>query len=625
MAWAADDPFAAIRQNRPEELGRIDLAARDRLDNTPLIYAAVFGSVDAVRLLLDRGADAHARNSFGATALVYAAGNEAKARLLVEHGADVNAQTRQGRTPLTIAAACNGCAAVVRLLLAKGADPKAKDGGGSTALELAATAGDAESVRLLLAAGSDARNVAKSGFTPLLGAVYNCDLPSIRALLAKGADPNARVTDAGTVKFGPIQLIGMTPMLNATAYCKGDVVQALLDAHGDVNAHDIRGMTPLMLGVGSETQDAAIVRLLVHAGAVVNAKSRDGETALDWAEKYGDGDAISILKAEGAHAAAQAAAPERPRTEPRTTRAAVETATALLETSATEFFRQSGCVSCHHQAMALAAVNAARAAGAQVDDSAASGLAKTIALEFATGEWNRMQRFDPGGLADGQTYGLWALADAGGRRADDEVLGAIAIHTAALQRPDGSWHVGDASRSPVQESEIARTARAMRALQLYALPSMRAEFAGRIARARAWLAAARPRTTDDLAMQAVGLHWAGGDGSAAGRELLARQRADGGWAQNRNLASDAFGTGEALWALREAGVLRPGDAAYRRGVRFLLTTQWPDGSWYVRSRAPKFQPYFQSGFPFEHDQWVSAAGTAWAVMALAPAISEEKR
>jgi hypothetical protein len=55
-------------------------------------------------------------------------------------------------------------------------------------------------------------------------------------------------------------------------------------------------------------------------------------------------------------------------------------------------------------------------------------------------------------------------------------------------------------------------------------------------------------------------------------------------------------------------------------VKYLLQTQWPDGSWYVRSRAPKFQPYFQSGFPFEHDQWISATATSWAVLALAPAI-----
>jgi hypothetical protein len=37
----------------------------------------------------------------------------------------------------------------------------------------------------------------------------------------------------------------------------------------------------------------------------------------------------------------------------------------------------------------------------------------------------------------------------------------------------------------------------------------------------------------------------------------------------------------------------------------------------VRSRAVKLQPYFESGFPFGHDQWISSAGTAYAVMALA--------
>jgi len=51
-------------------------------------------------------------------------------------------------------------------------------------------------------------------------------------------------------------------------------------------------------------------------------------------------------------------------------------------------------------------------------------------------------------------------------------------------------------------------------------------------------------------------------------------------------------------------------------VRYLLTTQLDDGSWHVRSRAPKFQPYFESGFPHGQDQWISSAATAWASMAL---------
>ena len=74
-----------------------------------------------------------------------------------------------------------------------------------------------------------------------------------------------------------------------------------------------------------------------------------------------------------------------------------------------------------------------------------------------------------------------------------------------------------------------------------------------------------------------------------------------------------------LWvALREAGILRPSDAAYKRGAQFLIQTQFEDGSWYVRSRSIPFRPYFESGFPFGRDQFISAAATNWAAMALVP-------
>ena len=59
------------------------------------------------------------------------------------------------------------------------------------------------------------------------------------------------------------------------------------------------------------------------------------------------------------------------------------------------------------------------------------------------------------------------------------------------------------------------------------------------------------------------------------------------------------------------------DAAVQRAVEFLLRTQGEDGAWHVKSRAMKIQPYFESGFPLGHDQWISQAGTAWAVMGLA--------
>jgi hypothetical protein len=71
-----------------------------------------------------------------------------------------------------------------------------------------------------------------------------------------------------------------------------------------------------------------------------------------------------------------------------------------------------------------------------------------------------------------------------------------------------------------------------------------------------------------------------------------------------------------LWALNEAGVVRR-DA---QGVKFLLGTQCADGSWHGASRATTFQQYFESGFPYGHDQWISTMATGWAVNALALSI-----
>jgi squalene cyclase len=105
----------------------------------------------------------------------------------------------------------------------------------------------------------------------------------------------------------------------------------------------------------------------------------------------------------------------------------------------------------------------------------------------------------------------------------------------------------------------------------------------------------------------------------AARALLAEQRSDGGWSQLPTLGSDAYATGQAMVALAESGVVTPADARYRRGVRFLLDTQLADGSWFVRSRAIPIQPHFESGFPHGKHQFISAAGTGWATMALAAA------
>ena len=163
----------------------------------------------------------------------------------------------------------------------------------------------------------------------------------------------------------------------------------------------------------------------------------------------------------------------------------------------------------------------------------------------------------------------------------------------------------------------------MRGLKVYGPPGRAAEMKGRIDRARQWIMAARPATAEDRNMQLLGLHWAGADEPALRKlagAIVAAQRADGGWSQRAELPSDAYATGESLFALAEAKCIEPAGPVYQKGVKYLLSTQRADGSWHVRSRAPKFQPYFESGFPYGHDQWISSTATGWATMALALAM-----
>jgi hypothetical protein len=208
------------------------------------------------------------------------------------------------------------------------------------------------------------------------------------------------------------------------------------------------------------------------------------------------------------------------------------------------------------------------------------------------------------------------------RETPNDFLDMMAHFLAARQDPSGAWISFGIARSPLAEGSITRTAQAIKVLKGYSWPARQSEFDMRVRNAELWLQKAKPETTYEHAERILGLRTAGMPASELRTDaevLLKLQREDGGWAQTQYLLSDAYATGEVLETLLQTGLLKESDPAYQHGVAFLLRTQFPDGSWYVRSRAPKFQPYFQSGLPFDHDQWISSIGTAWAVMALSHA------
>ena len=201
----------------------------------------------------------------------------------------------------------------------------------------------------------------------------------------------------------------------------------------------------------------------------------------------------------------------------------------------------------------------------------------------------------------------------------DDVTAAIAHWILATQMSDGSWIGNGVNRPPIEYSSIAHTAIALRGLTLYAPAGRRSQVDKAVAKARKWLITASASAAEDRAMRLLGLVWTKAPASAlepAIQAIVRAQAPSGGWSQLDQLQPDAYATGLSLVALHEAG-RAASDDAYQKGVAFLLSTQYPDGSWLVRTRSFPTQLYFESGFPFGRHQWISAAGTAWAARAIA--------
>lgn len=423
--------------------------------------------------------------------------------------------------------------------------------------------------------------------TPLLGAAMRDDTREVKRLLENGADPNEG------------RFLGASPLLLALMRHNAAMADAMMAKGADVMATDGFGATTLMWAAYDERAEPALVRELLAKGVDPNAKNKAGETALTWAMRRGNTRVVDVLKAAGA-------------SDREMVKAAVEKALALLDKSGPQFVRVSGCTSCHNQSLPQMAYSAARARGFAVNEKVAKYQVEAVVATFkpavpimAAGKPNIP---DP---AITVSYALAGLAAEG--YAPDQTTDAMA-HLVSLQQTEDGSFLAFPARPPIESSVFTATALSVRALQAYGKNADSI-----VDRARTWLETAQPCTNEDRAMQLLGLSWAKGSSSAmeqAARGLIAEQRPDGGWAQLTNLESDAYATGQALTALAVSGQLQAGDAAWQKGSGFLLRTQLDDGSWLVRTRTVPFQPYKESGFPHGKNQWISAAGTSWAAMAL---------
>jgi ankyrin repeat protein len=610
--------------------------ARDAAGNTPLIHAASYGDLSSVRFLLERGAQVNATNAAGATALMRAAFDDEKVRLLVERGANVNARSALGNTALMLAARPFNSHRAVELLLSRGADAKATNQFGATALMAAVAGGDEKSVRLLIKHGADvnaqlAANqmgfILGGGRTPLMWAAYRGDVTIMKLLFDAGADVNAEAA------------LG-TPLSQAAWSDRTAAARLLIERGAKVGrtAH-MDGYTPLHWAASTEERDAALVNLLLKHGADPNLGGGENvepfmgtlQTPLMLARRRGDTPILAALSVAGAtNASPDRVAVKTPpsrvlpaKLDTATRRAAISQAVAPLQVTSIEskqaFLRHGSrqdCVSCHQQFLPLAAIGLAKQQHVQVDAAAEDQLVKMVSegeLKNIEIDWQSLFHPDPV-----YTKGYALFGYAAENLPATEYTDSWVHHLSAIQGRDGQWF-NNLPRPPIQTGDIGATALAVHALQRYALPGRKTEFTKQVERARQWLWNAKPENNEGRVYQILGLAWAGEPARKLrplAKSLLAEQRTDGGWSQLPGIKSDAYATGQALYALRVGARVGSSDGAVERGLGYLLANQLEDGTWHVRRRAFPFQPTMDSGFPHGRDSWISAAATSWAVLAL---------
>jgi ankyrin repeat protein len=576
------------------------ITATDAAGSTLLHHAAGFGGLETMTLLIDLGAAVNAKNSRGSMPLHWAIHDEVKVRLLLARGALVNAKQVEGRTPVYLAAALGNGNRILQLVLEHGGDPTIATANGQTPLMAAAARGDLAAMGQLVAKKIDINAKNGAGETALMFAATNGSPDGVRFLLERGADVRVRSKR------------NETALGNAATAGVEETVRLLLDHGAEVEVRNIRGFSPLMLAASSDAIPVGVVKLLLARGADTSFTGDYDETARDLAAKRGDTEVTRLL---GGTLAKQAlpAAVSHAATVARTIPDAIDKALALLEVQSHNFIRIAGCNSCHSQDLPSAVAGFARSRGLRAGEIAQLPASMTAPPE---------RLMDLSQVSAPST--AWELVDLGMNGAPPSGFTDAAVrYIKAMQTSEGNWSANESRRPPMNAGDYQAAALGIYAIKHYGPAAEKASNDEAIAKAVAWLERAQPQLTQDRAFQAIGLAWAGETGEPAkraARALTAMQRQDGGWSQMPGLESDAYATGQALYALNIAGKMAATDPVYRKGIDYLLRTQAADGSWHVKSRSIWLQPYFESGFPYGQDQFISAAGTAWAAMALTTAV-----
>ena len=348
-----------------------DVNVQDKFGATPLHFASRHGRLEITQLLLNHGANAHAKNIQGQNSLhelsrgifrpqfsfyyydhTMPNGVEPQnilriAQLLLDHGVDVNALDNDHATPLHFSASY-GRLDIARLLLDRGAKADVQNVHGQTPLHLVSQSEpfsheNSDIARLLLDLGLDVNAQDKSKASPLHFACSHGNFETALLLLDHGAEVNAqngdgqtplhRVSQGEDGKDDDNPLVAQlmlergadvnaldkdqeTPLHLASYLSKLQTVQVLLDHGGEINARNVDGQTPLHRFSQSPNilyaNDPPVARLMLDRGADANARDKDRATPLHLASCYSALQTVQVLLDHNSDANAQDAEGKTP-------------------------------------------------------------------------------------------------------------------------------------------------------------------------------------------------------------------------------------------------------------------------------------------------------------------------
>lgn len=303
--------------------------------------------------------------------------------------------------------------------------------------------------------------------------------------------------------------------------------------------------------------------------------------------------------------------------DPTEIKAAINKSLPLLQSSSHTFLiNAGGCHSCHGQGIGAVAFSLAKEKGYVIQDTILKEALDSIHANWTQRKYYLMQNVDPAAIVISGGYDLWAFA--ANKLAPDKTSELMAKSILQRQLKNGSWVVPNA-RPPIEYYSFSATAMSVKGIQVYLPPVLQKDLQPKLDAAKAWMMKTTPVANEEKVFQLLGLTWVKADAAfikQQAQKLIAAQHPDGGWSQLELLPSDAYATGQALYALNIAGQLTTDAAAYQKGIAYLIRTQQPDGTWNVQTRSFPSVPYVDSGFPHGDNQFISAAGSNWATMAL---------